>query len=258
MIVLQMYYISFISLEDFIKLNSKYSFMSDHKNSLTIKQWNEDDRPREKLLTKGKNALSDAELIAILIGSGNREESAVELSKKILSSIDNSLNKLGKLSVNDLIEFKGIGEAKAISIITALELGRRRRLEEALDKPKITSSKSVFELMQPIIGELQHEEFWIIYLNNANKIQLKTQMSKGGITGTIADTRLIFKKAIELVATGIILCHNHPSGTLKPSSSDISLTNKIKNGGEVLDIKVLDHIIITENQYYSFADEGTL
>ena len=258
MIVLQMYYFSFISLEDFIKLNSKYSFMSDHKNSLTIKHWNEDDRPREKLLTKGKNALSDAELIAILIGSGNREESAVELSKKILASIDNSLNKLGKLSVNDLIEFKGIGEAKAISIITALELGRRRRLEEALDNPKITSSKSVFDVMQPLIGELQHEEFWIIYLNNANKIQLKTQISKGGITGTIADTRLIFKKAIELAATGIILCHNHPSGTLKPSRSDISLTNKIKNGGEVLDVKVLDHIIITENQYYSFADEGTL
>ena len=253
-----MYYFSFISLDDFKKLNYKNSSMSDYKNSLTIKHWNEDDRPREKLLTKGKVALSDAELIAILIGSGNRGESAVELSKKILASINNSLNELGKLTVNDLIKFKGIGEAKAISIITALELGRRRRLEEALEKPKITSSKSVFDVMQPIIGELQHEEFWIIYLNNANKIQLKTQMSKGGITGTIVDARLIFKKAIELAATGIILCHNHPSGTLKPSSSDIGLTKKIKNGGEVLDIKVLDHIIITEKQYYSFADEGIL
>lgn len=232
--------------------------MSDYKNSLTIKHWNEDDRPREKLLIKGKIALSDAELIAILIGSGNRKESAVELSKKILASINNSLNELGKLSVNDLVKFNGIGEAKAISIITALELGRRRRLEEALEKPKITGSKSVFDVMQPIIGELQHEEFWIIYMNNANKIQLKTQMSKGGITGTIVDTRLIFKKAIELAATGIILCHNHPSGTLKPSISDITLTKKVKNGGDVLDIKVLDHLIITEKKYYSFADEGIL
>ena len=232
--------------------------MSDYKNSFTIKQWNEDDRPREKLLNKGKVSLSDAELIAILIGSGNREESAVELSKKILSSIDNSLNALGKLKVNDLTKFKGIGEAKAISIITALELGRRRRLEEALEKPKISSSKSVFDVMQPIIGELQHEEFWIIFLNNANKIQLKTQMSKGGITGTLVDTRLIFKRALELAATGLILCHNHPSGTLKPSTSDINLTNKIKKGGDVLDIKVLDHIIITEKKYYSFADEGVL
>ncbi len=247
-----MYY--FISLEfTIMKI-----FMINYKNNLTIKHWNEDDRPREKLLIKGKSALSDAELIAILIGSGNRGESAVELSKRILGSINNSLNELGKLSVDDLIKFKGIGEAKAISIITALELGRRRRLEEALEKPKITSSKSVFDVMQPILGELQHEEFWIIYLNNANKIQLKTQMSKGGITGTLVDTRLVYKRAIELSATSIILCHNHPSGILKPSTSDISLTKKIKGGGEVLDIKVLDHIIITEKDYFSFADEGIL
>jgi len=232
--------------------------MMDYKNSLTIKHWNEDDRPREKLLAKGKTVLSDAELVAILIGSGNREESAVELSKRILGSIENNLNELGKLTVADLIRFKGIGEAKAISIITALELGRRRRLEEALVKPKITSSKSVFEVMQPIIGELQHEEFWIIYLNNANKIQLKIQLSKGGITGTVVDLRLVFKSAFEIAATGIILCHNHPSGTLKPSMSDINLTKKIKSGGEVLDIKVLDHVIVTEKDYFSFADEGIL
>ncbi len=253
-----MYYFSFISLDDFTHQKLIIIFMTDYKNSFTIKQWNEDDRPREKLLKKGKVSLSDAELIAILIGSGNREESAVELSKRILATIDNSLNELGKLKVNDLIKFKGIGEAKAISIITALELGRRRRLEEALEKQKISSSKSVFDVMQPIIGELQHEEFWIIFLNNANKIQLKTQMSKGGITGTLVDTRLIFKQALELSATGLILCHNHPSGTLKPSTSDINLTNKIKKGGEVLDIKVLDHLIITEKEYYSFADEGLL
>ncbi|MCF6296778.1 MAG: DNA repair protein RadC [Flavobacteriaceae bacterium] len=232
--------------------------MTSYKNILTIKHWNEDDRPREKLLNKGKVVLSNTELIAILIGSGSRNESAVELSKRILISVNNNLNELAKLSVDDLIKFKGIGEAKSISIITALELGRRRILEEALEKPKITGSKSVFNVMQPILGELQHEEFWIIYLNNANKIQLKTQMSKGGITGTIVDTRLVFKKAIELSATGIILCHNHPSGTLKPSASDLNLTKKIKNGGEVLDIKVLDHLIITEKDYFSFADENMI
>ena len=232
--------------------------MSSNKESFTIKHWNEDDRPREKLLLKGKASLSDAELIAILIGSGNREESAVELSKRILNRINNNLNELGKLQVNDLIKFKGIGDAKAISIITALELGRRRRIEEALEKPKISSSRSVFDLMQPIIGELEHEEFWIIYLNNANKILLKTQLSKGGITGTLVDSRLVFKRALELAATSIILCHNHPSGTLKPSSSDISLTKKVKNAGDVLEIKVLDHLIITQKNYFSFADENML
>jgi len=232
--------------------------MTNYTNNLTIKNWNEDDRPREKLLNKGKAALSDAELIAILIGSGSRNESAVELSKRILISINSNLNELAKLSVDNLIKFKGIGEAKAISIITALELGRRRVLEEALEKPKIRGSKSVFHIMQPILGELQHEEFWIIYLDNANKIKLKTQISKGGITGTMVDIRLVFKKALELSATGIILCHNHPSGTLRPSSSDLDLTIKIKKGGEVLDIKVLDHVIITEKDYFSFADENMI
>lgn len=232
--------------------------MEDYKGNLTIKNWNEDDRPREKLILKGKIALSDAELVAILIGSGNREESAVQLSQRILASIKNNLKELGRLTVEDLIKFKGIGDAKAISIITALELGRRRALEAALEKPKITDSRSVFNVMQPIIGELAHEEFWIVYLNNANKIQLKTQLSKGGITGTLVDTRLVFKRAIELSSTGIILCHNHPSGTLKPSSSDINLTKKIQQGGEVLDVKVLDHLIITEKDYFSFADENML
>ena len=175
-----------------------------------------------------------------------------------MQSIDNNLSELGKLSVDDLIQFKGIGEAKSISIITALELGKRRRLEEALVRPKITSSASVFEVIQPLIGDLKHEEFWVIYLNNANRIQHKAQMSKGGITGTLVDVRLVFKKAIALTATSIILCHNHPSGTLKTSVSDINLTNKIKKGGEVLDIKVLDHLIITEKEYYSFADENMM
>ncbi|MFK5957956.1 MAG: DNA repair protein RadC [Lutibacter sp.] len=232
--------------------------MSYENKVTSIKYWAEDDRPREKMLLKGKIALSDAELIAILIGSGSRNESAVALSKRILASIDNNLNKLGKLVVSDLIKFKGIGEAKAISIITALELGRRKRLEEALELPKITSSQTVFNVMQPIIGELQHEEFWVIYLNNSNKILFKEQLSKGGITGTLVDVRLVFKKAVELYATAVILCHNHPSGKLQASSADKAITSKLKLAGETLDIKVLDHLIITENAYFSFADENIL
>ncbi len=224
----------------------------------SIKQWNEDDRPREKMLTKGTVSLSDAELIAILIGSGNREESAVALAKKMLASVNNSLNVFSKLSVENLMQFKGIGEAKAVSIITALELAKRCRLEEALKVHKITSSKLVYEIMQPIIGDLNHEEFWVIYLNNSNKIIYRKQLSIGGITGTMVDTRLVFNKAIELLATGIILCHNHPSGTLKPSGADKNLTIKITQAGETLDIKVLDHLIITEKGYFSFADSNLL
>ena len=185
------------------------------RKSISIKNWKEDDRPREKLISKGKNSLSDAELIAILIGSGNKDENAVGLAKRILASNTNNLNQLGKLSVNDLTQFKGIGEAKAITIITALELGRRRRLEEALERPKVTSSKKVFDIMQPILGELNHEEFWVLYLNNSNKIIHKNQLSTGGITGTLVDVRILFKKALELSSVAIILCHNHPSGSLK-------------------------------------------
>lgn len=232
--------------------------MNYTKNSFSIKLWAEDDRPREKLLSKGKQALSDAELIAILIGSGSRNESAVELSKRILASINNNLSALGKLSVADLMKFKGIGEAKAISIITALELGRRRRLEEAMELPKITSSKTVFDIMQPLIGEIATEEFWIVYLNNSNKILHKSQLSSGGLTGTVVDVRLVFKKAVEINSTAIILCHNHPSGNTKPSDADIQLTKKMKLGGETLDVKVLDHLIITEKAYFSFADEGLI
>ncbi|OCB70495.1 hypothetical protein B0A79_00225 [Flavobacterium piscis] len=220
-----------------------------------INNWSEDDRPREKLMLKGKIALSDAELIAILIGSGSRNESAVALSKRILSSVD-SLNGLGKMSVSQLTNFKGIGEAKAITIIAALELGRRRRAEDAVDLVKVTSSKKVFEMMQPIIGELTHEEFWVLFLNNSNKIISKSQLSKGGITGTIVDARLVFKLALENGATGLILCHNHPSGNLQPSEADKEITKKLKLAGESLDVKVLDHLIITETKYYSFVDEG--
>lgn len=232
--------------------------MQEKLQSFSIKNWSQDDQPREKLSNKGKSALSDAELIAILIGSGNKEESAVALCKRILASVDNNLSELGKLSIKQLMAFKGIGEAKAISIAAATELGRRRRGEEALEKNRITSSSSVFELMQPIIGELQHEEFWIIYLNNSNKVIQKNQLSKGGITGTLVDARLILKQALEVGAIGLIVAHNHPSGTLKPSSSDRHLTQKLKTAAESLDIKLLDHLIITEKAYFSFADENLL
>ena len=221
-----------------------------------ITDWSEEDRPREKLMMKGKEALSNAELMAILIGSGSRNESAVALSKRILSSTDN-LNSLGKMSISQLMNFKGIGEAKAITIIAALELGRRRRSEDASEyEKKVTSSKMVFEMMQPIIGELSHEEFWVIFLNNSNKVISKVQLSKGGITGTIVDVRLVFRLALENKAIGLILCHNHPTGSLVPSEADKQITNKIKLAGESLDVKVLDHLIITETKYYSFVDEG--
>ena len=221
-----------------------------------IRNWSEDDKPREKLMLKGKSALSDAELIAILIGSGSRNESAVDLSKRILSSVANNLNALGKLSMAQLMNFKGIGEAKAISIMAAMELGRRRRAEEAVELTKITSSKSVFEIMQPIIGELPHEEFWILYLNNSNKVISKAQLSVGGITGTLVDVRLVFKMALEKGAAALILCHNHPSGTLIPSDADKQITKKLKIAGDSLEIKVLDHLIVTETKYFSFVDEG--
>lgn len=232
--------------------------MQEKVSSLSIKHWADDDKPREKLYHKGKSVLSDAELIAILIGSGNREESAVELSKRILASVNNNLNELGKLSIKQLTQFKGIGEAKAISIIAALELGKRRGGEQAKSIVKITSSKGCFNILQPILGELPHEEFWIIYLNNANSILYKSQLSKGGITGTLVDVRLVMRQALEYGAVGLILAHNHPSGTLKPSQADKQITQKLKVAAQALDIKVLDHLIITEKDYFSFADESIL
>ena len=225
---------------------------------LTIKSWAIDDRPREKLVAKGKSTLSDAELIAILIRSGNRQESAVALSKRMLQSVDGNINELAKLSVEKLTTFKGIGEAKAISIITALELGKRRQLETAMEKPKITSSVAVFNLLQPIIGDLEHEEFWVLFLNNSNKVVAKNQISKGGLTATVVDVRLLFKRALELAAVAIIVCHNHPSGKLQPSDADQQLTQKINEAGTTLDIKLLDHLIITKKAYFSFADENLL
>ena len=197
-------------------------------------------------------------MVAILIGSGNKDESAVDLSKRILASVNFSLHELGKLTVKKLTKFKGIGEAKAITIVSALELSRRRRSERALIKKKIDSSRSVFELMQPIIGELFHEEFWVIYLNSSNKVLMKSFLSKGGITSTSVDLRLILKSALQIGAVGLVLAHNHPSGALRPSGADKNITKKIKQAAEILDIKVVDHLIITENSYFSFADKSLL
>ncbi|WP_396632114.1 DNA repair protein RadC [Maribacter sp. R86514] len=232
--------------------------MHDKPTSFSIKNWSDDDKPREKLVQKGRSVLSDAELIAILIGSGSRSESAVELSKRILASVDNNLNELGRLSVKQLMTFKGIGEAKAVSIAAALEVGRRRRGEDAAKIEKIGSSKDVYEILQPLLGDLEHEEFWILFLNNSNKVLHKAQLSKGGITGTLVDVRIVMKQALELGSVAIILAHNHPSGTLRPSAADKQITQKLKIASETLDIKVLDHLIITQKSYYSFADENIL
>lgn len=223
-----------------------------------IRSWAEDDRPREKLLLKGKAALSDAELIAILIGSGNTEETAVGLSKRILASLNNQLSELGRLSVKDLTKFKGIGEAKAISIIAALEIGRRRKDTEPDRKPKIRGSRSAFELLYPHMCDLSHEEFWVLFLNRSNQVIGKENISKGGVAGTVVDPRVVFKLAVQHLASGIVLAHNHPSGNLKPSKEDHVLTKKLKEAGNALDIPVMDHIIIGEGEYFSFADEGVL
>ncbi|VAW18300.1 UPF0758 family protein [hydrothermal vent metagenome] len=232
--------------------------MQEKPTSLSIKNWSDDDKPREKLVRKGKAVLSDAELIAILIGSGSRNESAVGLSKRILASVNNNLNNLGKLTIKQLTQFKGIGEAKAVTIAAALEMGRRRRGEEAQKITKINASADVFELLQPIIGELEHEEFWIVYLNNSNKVLHTAQLSKGGITGTLVDVRLVMRQALEFGAIALVLAHNHPSGTLKPSGADKQITQKLKAAAMALDIKILDHLIITQKDYFSFADEKLL
>lgn len=228
------------------------------QNKISIKAWAEEDRPREKLLNLGRRFLSDSELIAILIGSGNRNESAVDLSKRILNHYKNDLNALGKLSVQELSKFKGIGEAKAIAIIAALELGRRRK---EVDVPKlevINTSKDIFNLLSSYFADLLHEEFWIILLTRSNKIISKSLISKGGQAGTVADPKIIFKAALENNAANVVLAHNHPSGNLKPSQADLNLTKKIKSAGDMLDIPVIDHVIFAERSYLSFADEGLL
>ncbi len=222
----------------------------------SIKQWAEEDRPREKLLLKGKAVLSEAELIGILIGSGTRTLTAVDLAKQILHFVNNNLNLLAKLSVNDLKKFKGIGEAKAINIISALELGRRRKETDQPKAIKVSSPKTAYEIMRPYLQDLQHEEFWVLLLNRANQLIKPVAISQGGVSGTFSDPKIIFKFALEVLASSIILVHNHPSGNLKPSQADIKLTQKLKQAGSVLDIPVLDHIIYTDAGYTSLADDG--
>jgi DNA repair protein RadC len=226
--------------------------------ALKIKSWSPEDRPREKLLLKGTSVLSDAELIAILLGSGTTTMSAVEVARKILQGVGNNLHDLARLSVKDLTKIKGIGEAKAITIIAALELGRRRKELEAEEKPRITGSKDAYELLKAHLLDIPHEAFWVVLLNRANRVIKKNQISLGGVSGTVADPKIIFKLALEELASGIILAHNHPSGNLTASQADIDLTKKLKEAGKLLEIQVLDHLIIAGQKYFSFADEGML
>ena len=232
--------------------------MNKKADFLNIKSWAAEDRPREKLVLKGKGSLSDAELIAILLGTGTSKLSAVDLAKNILQSVNNDLNELGRLTVKDLMKIKGIGEAKAITIISALELGRRRKDFQAKEKPKIAGSLDVFEILKADLLDIPHEAFWILLLNRANRVIKKHQISQGGVAGTVADPKIIFKIAVEELASGIILAHNHPSGNLNASQADIDLTKKLKESGKLLDIQVLDHLIIAGKKYFSFADEGLM
>jgi DNA repair protein RadC len=225
---------------------------------LKIKSWSPEDRPREKLILKGTSALSNAELIAILLGSGTRTMSVVELARQVLQSADHDLHRLAQLSIKDLTKIKGIGEAKAITIIAAMEIGRRRKDLLTDDKLKITASSDAYEILRPHFQDIPHEEFWVLYLNRANRVIRKQQISLGGVAGTVADPKIILKSAIETLASGIILAHNHPSGNLSPSTLDHDLTKKMKEAGRLVEIQVLDHIIFGGSKYYSFADEGTL
>jgi UPF0758 protein fjoh_0413 len=222
---------------------------------MTIKNWEDTNKPREKMMAQGKTALSNAELLAILLGSGSADESAVELSRRILASVNNSLTTLGKQSLQQLQAFKGIGQAKAITILAATEMGRRRTAETPELQPKIEVAHNVFTLMQPLIGELPHEEFWVLYLNSTNRVIHKARLFSGGITHTTVDVRLLFKTALEQGAIALILVHNHPSGSTTPSKEDIELTQRVKTAGDMLDIKLLDHVIITEKEYLSLLDE---
>jgi DNA repair protein RadC len=233
--------------------------MSDAPQYQSIKEWSIDDRPREKMLAKGRQSLTDSELLAIIIGSGSVGESAVDLSKRILRDYNNNLNELGKITIKDLVKkYKGIGEAKAINIIAALELGRRRQDTDPLQRPTILSSKDSFNYLYPLVADLPHEEFWIVLCNRANKVIHSQSIGRGGVTSVVVDVKIVLKCALEHLATSIVLCHNHPSGNLKPSNEDIKLTNKLKDACTVFDITVTDHLIIGDMKYYSFADEGIL
>jgi DNA repair protein RadC len=226
--------------------------------ALNIKHWSPEDRPREKMLLKGTSALSDAELVAILIGSGSRKLSALDLSKKILEGVNHQLNELARVSARDLMKIKGIGEAKAITIVAALELGRRRKETESQEKPKVGSSREAYDAISVDLMDLPREEFWALFLNRANRLIRKQRISEGGVSGTVADPKVIFKGALDHLASGIIVAHNHPSGNLVASQSDIDLTKKLKEAGKFLEIQLLDHLIICGPKYFSFADEGMM
>lgn len=225
---------------------------------MKITEWAVEDRPRERLWIKGPSSLSDAELIAILIRSGTRNKSAVELARELLALAGNSLPELGKLSVTSIRKLKGIGNAKAVIVAAALELGRRRKMAEAAENPQIRSSSDVYNIFNPLMEDLSYEEFWILFLNRANKVISRMKLSQGGISGTVTDVRLVMKRAIEVLASGLVICHNHPSGNNNPSDSDIRITQKIKEAGALMDIHLLDHLIISGKDYYSFADNGAL
>jgi len=223
-----------------------------------IKNWALEDRPREKLLAKGITSLSSAELLAILIRSGGRDESAVELARKILIAAGNNLRELGRLTVKDLMKHKGMGPAKAVAIIAALELGRRRSKSDFQDKIRIAGSQDAYTLFQPVLGDLAHEEFWILLMNRANRVIDNIRISQGGISGTVIDVRIILKHALDRLASAMILCHNHPSGNLKPSEADMKITSKISDSCRTMDLQLLDHLIIADNSYFSFSDEGLI
>ena len=225
---------------------------------MSIKLLAEDDRPREKFLLKGKNSLSDAELLAIIMGSGNREDSAVQLARKILDSVGNNWHNLSLLQISDLMKFKGVGEAKAISIATALEIGRRRAAQEVPEKIQNTNSQETYKVLAPFLADLQTEEFWVVFLNQNNRIIAKSRLSSGGINQSVVDIRILFKNALQHFATGIIVAHNHPSGNLKPSQEDLKITKQIAEAGKILNIQLLDHLIVAQNSYLSFADENLL
>ncbi len=229
----------------------------DEVKKLTIKDWNADDRPREKLLKKGISALSDAELLTILISTGTRNQSALDLARAVLSSVDNNLHLLGKRTVADLMKINGIGEAKAISIISALELGRRRRNSD-LERAEIKGSSDVFAIMQPILADLPHEEFWVLFLNRANRVIDKVCVSRGGVSGTMVDVKIVMKLALERLASSLILVHNHPSGNTNVSAEDRKITKMMQDASSMLDIKLLDHLVVADNRFVSFADDDML
>ena len=231
--------------------------MTNDQN-LAITAWAEEDRPREKMLLKGRNALSDAELIAILIGSGTVGESAVALAQRILAQADGNLHELGKRSIKELQRFKGVGEAKAITIVAALELGRRRQLSDLRERPRIANSRDAFNIIAPLLTDLHHEEFWLLLLNRSNEVFARERLSTGGTAGTVVDIKIVLKTALDARAAAFVAVHNHPSGSLNPSAEDISLTKRLQQAGQIIDLPLLDHLIVSERGYYSFADQGQL